>query len=116
MEDKIIEIARFEQTSEAEMLANLLSSEGIECYVRDGISAQAMFGDTEMIGAKVELLEIDAQRALEIMKDYNYFSDDKNNVGDEKQKSRLAKSLSIIIILMIITLSALYITNKYFNG
>ena len=116
MADKIIEIARFEQTSEAEMLANLLNSEGIECYVRDGLSAQALFGDTEMIGAKVELHEKDAQRALEIMNDYDYLGGDKNNVGIEQQKARLSKGLTIIIILMVILLVALFITNKYYNG
>ena len=72
MEDKVIEIARFELTAEAEMLADLLKSEGIDCYVRDGISSSTMFGYVDIGGAKVDLLKKDALRALEIMKDYNY--------------------------------------------
>ena len=72
MEDKIIEIARFTHAAEAEMLADLLRSEGIECYVRDGISSGVMLGSVDIGGAKVDLLQKDALRALEIMKDHNY--------------------------------------------
>ena len=72
MEDKVIEIARFENTTEAEMLAGLLKSEGIECYVRDGIISSNFFGSVDIGGAKVDLLKKDVRRALEIMKDHNY--------------------------------------------
>ena len=72
MEDKVIEIARFEHTTEAEMLASLLKSQGIECYVRDSISSSNFFGSVDIGGAKVELLKKDARRALDIMKEYNY--------------------------------------------
>ena len=72
MEDKIIEIARFESTAEAEMLVSLLKSEGIDCYVRDGLSSRTMFGYVDIGGAKVDLLSKDARRALKVMKDHDY--------------------------------------------
>ena len=72
MEDKVIEIARFESTAEAEMLVSLLKSEGIDCYVRDGLSSRTMFGYVDIGGAKVDLLSKDVCRALKVMKDHDY--------------------------------------------
>ncbi|MDR0575108.1 MAG: DUF2007 domain-containing protein [Tannerella sp.] len=128
MEDKVIEIARFMQTTEAEMLANLLKSEGIECYVRDGISSRVLFGRADIGGAKVELLEKDVQRASEIMKDYGYdFSEElpgrivsenteKDNAEYEKNKSRLSKMMTIILVLLVVLLGVIILLNKYYNG
>ncbi|MDR1406913.1 MAG: DUF2007 domain-containing protein [Tannerella sp.] len=69
--DRIVEIANFKQTDKAEMLASLLRAEGISCYVRNVISSN-VFGGGVDIGVKVELLENDMPRALEIMKAYEY--------------------------------------------
>ena len=69
MEDKVIEIARFKNVSEAEVLASLFKSEGIECFVRDTISSHSLFG---VMDIKVDLLLKDARRAMEIMKDHDY--------------------------------------------
>ena len=71
MEDKIVELTRFVQVSKAEMLANLLKSEGIDCYVRDCFMNQ-IYGGVDIGGVKIELLEKDLQRATEIMNDYGY--------------------------------------------
>ena len=70
--EKIIEIANFQQVERAELLASLLRSEGIDCYVRNEASTRA-FGGLIDIGARVELLESDLPRALEIMNDCGYF-------------------------------------------
>ena len=69
MEDKVIEIARFKNVSEAEVLASLFKSEGIECFVRDTISSHSLFG---VMDIKVDLLLKDARRAMEIMRDHEY--------------------------------------------
>ena len=69
MEDKVIEIARFKNVSEAEVLASLFKSEGIECFVRDTISSHSLFG---VMDIKVDLLLKDARRAMEIMRDHDY--------------------------------------------
>ena len=144
MEDKVIEIARFEQSTEAEMLANLLKSEGIECYVRDGISSRVMFGKADTGGAKVDILQKDARQALEIMKYYNYdipeylremiASEDSEPYDTDgydsiaegeteeydtrraENKARLSKNMTIILVLMFILFGILVFLNKYFNG
>ena len=73
MEDRMVELTRFTKVSEAEILANLLKSEGVDCYVRDGFMNQ-IYNGLDLGGVKVELLEKDLERATEIMKDYGYMS------------------------------------------
>ena len=70
MEDKMVELSRFTLVSEAEMLANLLKSEGVDCYVRDCFINQ-IYSGVDFGGVKVELLEKDLQRAKEIMKAFH---------------------------------------------
>lgn len=127
MEDRMVEIARFQLAADAEMLASLLQSEGIECYVRDGISSSVMFGK-DIGGAKVELLQKDALRAADIMKDHGYetpteliemLSSDNPAQDDmeyERKKARLSKAMTTIIILIIILFGLLIFLNKYFKG
>jgi hypothetical protein len=63
----MVEIARFQYPADAHTLIALLKSEGIECYLRNEYSSQVMAGGVDVGGARVELLESDASRALEIM-------------------------------------------------
>lgn len=72
MEEKMLEIARFTYPAEAQTLVALLKSEGIDCYIRNEISSQVMAGYADIGGARVELLESEVPRALEIMKDNGY--------------------------------------------
>ncbi|MDR1381104.1 MAG: DUF2007 domain-containing protein [Tannerella sp.] len=127
MEDKMVEIARFHQSADAEMLANLLQSEGVDCYVRDGISSRVMFGSVDLGGAKVELLQKDVPRASGIMRDHGYDVPDElpETVGFEEleqnrvyreNKARLSKALTVIIILIVALFGLLIYLNKYFNG
>jgi hypothetical protein len=127
MEDKMVEIARFQQTSEAEMLAGLLQSEGIECYVRDGISSRVMFGYVDSGGVKVELLQKDILQAFEIMKDHGYdvpenlleaieFENSEQNRIYRQNKEKLSKTLTVITILIVALLALLIYLHKYFNG
>ncbi|MDR1222565.1 MAG: DUF2007 domain-containing protein [Tannerella sp.] len=127
MEDKMVEIARFHQTADAEMLANLLQSEGIDCYVRDGIISSVMFGNADLGEAKVELLQKDIQRASEIMRDHGYdvseelleaiaFENSEQNRIYQQNKAKLMKSITVIILLMVALFGILVYLNKYFNG
>ena len=43
MEDKIVEIARFYEPEEAQILESLLKSEGIKCYLRNEYTSQVMY-------------------------------------------------------------------------
>lgn len=65
--DKIVEIARFTYPADAQILRSLLESEGIECYLKDELSNQILGSYVDIGGVKVEILEKDVPRALEIM-------------------------------------------------
>lgn len=71
MEDKIVEIARFPQLEDAQILESLLKSEGIDCYLRNVYSTQVM-GIANMGGIRVELLESEVPHALEVMEANDY--------------------------------------------
>jgi hypothetical protein len=70
--DKMVEIARFQYPTEAQTLILLLQSEGIDCYLRNEFSSQIMAGYVDIGGARVETLESNVPRALEIMKAGGY--------------------------------------------
>lgn len=69
--EKMVEIARFQYPAEAQTLVALLKSEGIDCYLRNEITAQ-LLSYIDVGGARVEILESDVPQALEIMKAGGY--------------------------------------------
>ena len=50
----------------------LLRAEGIECYLRNELTSQIMAGYVDVGGARIEVLEKDVPRALEILKAGGY--------------------------------------------
>ena len=146
MEDKMVELRRFTLVSEAEILANLLKSEGVDCYVRDCFINQ-IYSGVDFGGVKIELLEKDLQRATEIMKAFGYGEEkgekdekDEGDEGDEREigeegeekeegeagentlaeyernKAKLSRTMTMISILIVILVVTLIILNQYFNG
>ena len=110
--EKIVEIANFRQTDRAEVLASLLKSEGIDCYVRNDVSIRT-FGCSIDIGARVEVLESDVSRSLEIIEIGGFFSqeDDPNDSPPYHQETAernnsfmskffFEKKMVIIIVLL----------------
>ena len=110
--EKIVEIANFQQADRAEVLASLLRSEGIECYVRNEVSART-FGGLVDIGARVEVLESDMPRALEIVQMGGFFpqenDSDESLTGQQEEvenntsslrKLSLEKQMLIILLLL----------------
>jgi hypothetical protein len=77
----MVEIANFKQVLDAELLVSLLKSEGIACYIRNEVSNRVLNGYAD-VGARVELLENDVPRALEIMKLCGYLPEEEE--GEEK--------------------------------
>lgn len=73
--EKMIEIASFQFPAEALTLCSLLESEGVQCYLRDEITSQILGNYVNIGGVKVEILEEDLPRALEIMEAGGYISD-----------------------------------------
>ena len=126
--EKIVEIANFQQADRAEVLASLLRSEGIDCYVRNEASART-FGGLVDIGARVEILENDVLRALEIIEIGGFFlqEDDlsqdfpplEEGKGSFLSKFSLDKKMVIIIALLgglialLIYLASFLSTPKY---
>lgn len=84
--DKIVEIARFTYPAEAQTLMALLKSEGIECYLRNEITTQLMAGYVDVGGARVEILESDVPRAMEIMKAGGYDLPTEDEEAEEIEK------------------------------
>lgn len=85
IEDKIVEIARFQQPAEAQTLIALLKSEGIECYLRNELSSQLMAGYLDVGGARIEILESDVARALEVMEAGGYDIPSEDEDADQIQ-------------------------------
>ncbi len=84
--DKMVEIARFTYPAEARTLMALLKSEGIECYLRNEFSSQLMAGYVDVGGARVEILETDVARAMEIMKEGGYELPEEDEEAEEINK------------------------------
>ena len=110
--EKIVEIANFRQADRAELLASLLRSEGIDCYVRNEMSSR-VFGGLVDIGARVELLESDLPRALEIMKIGGFSAEQENPdesmtydlLAEVRNNTFLGKKMLIIISLLVIVIA-----------
>ena len=144
MEDKMVELTRFVKVSEAEMLANLLKSEGIDCYVRDSFISE-IYQPVDFGGAKVELLEKDLQRAREIMEVFGFNkksdededentnpvieetsepvetnkdtnSDTTMTVNDAKSKANLSRTMMIFILLILLVFVLMVMLHRYYNG
>ena len=126
--EKIVEIANFQQADRAEVLASVLSSEGIECYVRNEASARA-FGGMIDIGARVEVLESDMARALEIIEAGGFFAQevdtDESINGDQEEarakrsflnKFSLEKQMTIILVLLAGLLALILYLGKFFSA
>jgi hypothetical protein len=88
MDDKIVEIARFQYPEEARALVTLLKSENIDCYIRNELSMQVMGGLIDMGGVRVELLESEAPHALEVMAANGY------EIPDENEELEQIKTVS----------------------
>lgn len=70
--DRMVEIAVFSYPADAQTLMALLRSEGIECYLRNELTTQIMAGYADVGGARLEIMEKDLPRALEIMREGGY--------------------------------------------
>ena len=71
VEDKMVEIARFQYVEQAQGLSSLLQANGVVCYVRNEYTTQVM-GLTDVGGIRVELLESDVEQAMQIMEANGY--------------------------------------------
>lgn len=70
--DKMVQIATFSDEAEAGILLTLLEAEGITCYLRDELTNQIYGNISALGGIKVDILEKDLPRALELMREGGY--------------------------------------------
>lgn len=98
MTDNIVEIARFGNPVDAQILLTLLRSEGIECHLRNELTAQLLNGYIDTGGAIVDVLESDVPRALAIMKEggYNISSFDLQTENRFKFLASLTEQIPLI--------------------
>lgn len=82
--DKMVEIARFQYPADAQTLVALLKSEGIDCYIRNEITAQVL-SSMDVGGARVEILESELSHAIEVMKASGYEISEEDEGPDQIQ-------------------------------
>ncbi|MDR1455486.1 MAG: DUF2007 domain-containing protein [Tannerella sp.] len=103
--EHLVEIANFAQSETAEMLAALLRAEGIACTTRNEVSSRVFRGVVD-IGVRVEVLEHNVPRALEILNGSGFSqqeTDDVDNCVDDSSAG-LARYLPLLrkhIIILI---------------
>ena len=122
--NKMVEIARFQNAMKARELEELLKSEGIDCFVSNEFSTQMMGGYVDMGGVRVELLESDVPRALEVMAAFGYelpVDEETEGVKNVSKWARhlpflrnlpLEKQIFFFFILIALLLAALIYANK----
>ncbi|MDR2496496.1 MAG: DUF2007 domain-containing protein [Tannerellaceae bacterium] len=72
-DEKLIEIACFSHPSEAAIPVSLLESEGIYSFMHNALSTQVM-GLADVGGARLQVMESDAERARAILREGGYES------------------------------------------
>jgi hypothetical protein len=126
--DKMVEIARFQYPADAQTLMALLKSEGIDCYLRNEYSAYVMYF-VDIGGARVEILESDVPRALEVMKAGGYeIPDEEENSGQIQtvsgwisrmpllRKLSLEKQICVFFVLIAVCLGLLIFLGTLFSA
>jgi hypothetical protein len=96
--DNFITVLTFTYPSEALIVRGRLESEGITCFVQDELTTQvAPFYSNALGGVKVQVMESDLQRAVKILKEAGYITDE--DLQPDKEMTRLYKILSKIPII-----------------
>ncbi|MDR2139101.1 MAG: DUF2007 domain-containing protein [Tannerella sp.] len=93
--EQLVEIANFAQGETAEMLASLLRAEGIACTTRNEVSSR-VFGGGVDIGVRVEVLEHNVPRAVEIMKDSGFSQPETEDANTAEASTGLARYFSLL--------------------
>ena len=70
-DERFVEVARFMNPFDYPMPVALLESEGISCFMRNVYSTQVM-GIIDVGGARLEVIESEADRARQILRDSGY--------------------------------------------
>lgn len=128
MEERMVEIARFSKVDQARMLVSLLQSEDIDCYINNEYTTQVFAGLADMGGARVEVLESDVKRAMEVMEANGYEIPGEDELPDQVQTVSnwtrhipflrnlpLEKQILFFFILIAVCLTVLVYASKLFE-
>lgn len=117
--DNIVEIARFKNPMDAQVLLSLLRAQGIEC----NLTSQIMSGYGNIGWAIVEVLEADVPRALSILQEggyemynsnaenakrINWLSSFTDNIPVVKNLSQEVRIILLLIIVALIVTAILF--------
>ncbi len=81
--DKLVTVATFTYPSEAVVIKGRLESEGIDCFMKDEMTAQVHnFISNAIGGVKLQVRQSDAIRATEILKEAGYLDESDNGHSD----------------------------------
>ncbi len=124
----MVEIARFSKVDEAYMLMSLLQSEDIDCYINNEYTTRVFAGLADMGGARVEVLEGDAKRAMEVMEVNGYEIPREDELPDQVQAVSnwtrhipflknlpLEKQILFFFVLIALFLTLLVYASKLFD-
>jgi hypothetical protein len=91
--DNLITIKTFTYSSEVLVLRGRLESEGIECFVQDELTIQVdPFYSNTIGGVKLKVRESDLEKAMEILKEGGYITDEPPPLSPLYQKLENATS------------------------
>lgn len=121
--DKLVEITRFADAADAQVLISYLKAEGIQCNLRNELTNQVLGPYSGMGGTILEVMESDVERAMELMKAGGY--DVYDSTSDTEKKFNklaslldkipfLAKLSTEVRIIVLLTVIALIITALLF--
>lgn len=128
MEEKMVAVATFTKVDEARILVSLLESEGIDCFINNEYITQIFAGLADFGGARVEVLESQAQHALEVMEANGYEIPKEDEMPDQIQtvsgwtrhipflkKLPLEKQILFFFIVIALCLTLLVYASKLLN-
>ena len=88
--EKIITVHTFTFPNEAVIIRSRLESEGILCFVQDELTTQLLpFYSNTVGGAKLQVKESDAPRAIEILKEAGILGDENEQPEVKKEKRQV---------------------------
>ncbi|KAA6302398.1 MAG: hypothetical protein EZS26_001511 [Candidatus Ordinivivax streblomastigis] len=84
--EKLVTLLTFTYPSEMYVLRSRLESEGIACLAQDELTIQVNpLYSNALGGVKLQVLESDVERALEILREGGYMDENQANSSKEKE-------------------------------
>jgi hypothetical protein len=115
--EQLVTLLTFSFPHELAVVRSLLESEGIECFAKDEFTAQVNnFYSNAIGGIKLQVRESEFERAVEILKESNYFQEKTAEPEEFWMKPaglihdipRLKKVMIILALVLLVMVTAVY--------